>query len=283
MSVRYHLLMPLVILNLAIPLATVTAHASTCGQLFAVHGTVEILRYQEGSGRKSESTRYYSPGKNFAPLLCDDVVITRDASSAAIEVSRGKIAIGPNARLEIAEYSGAGKESEVKVLNLLYGRVRALINKKQGPSDDISFRIHTHAAVVGVRGTDFYVSYDPIEGKTEQATIQGKVEVTPMAPSVDAAQPVVAGSDSAIRSVLVSAGQEVLVSEKQADTVNVKPIEVSAISEPIKEKIRATSVIAKNDKDFTSVEAVRVLGDPKKWQVEKEDVPAKYRDLKNEY
>jgi ferric-dicitrate binding protein FerR (iron transport regulator) len=38
-------------------------------------------------------------------------------------------------------------------------------------------KIKTPGATVGVRGTDFYVSYEPNAKMTEQATLKGSVEV----------------------------------------------------------------------------------------------------------
>jgi hypothetical protein len=260
------------------------AHASSCGSLAAVQGNVDVLRNQMKAGE--DATRFVVNGKNFLALECDDIVVTRGQSVAKIILANGKISMGPDSRIEIAGVSGPSAKPDVALVNLAYGKVRALIQKKaketeteteettRGPQS--SFSIKTHTAVAGVRGTDFFVSYDPNSFATDQATLTGKVEVE---------------QKETGQKVLVSAGQQVAVGapvatqKKEVEELaqKPKPMRVIAIQESTKHDLRIASAVSKGDKDFTSTEAVKILGAPTAWTIEKEVVPSKYKDLKNEF
>lgn len=255
------------------------AKAANCGSLAAVQGHVDVLRNQAKVGE--EATRFIVQGKNFLPLECDDVVVTRSQSVAKIIFATGKISMAPDSRLEIASHLGPAEKPEVNIVGLAYGKVRALIQKKTkeqntaaSPSQT-SFQIRTHTAVAGVRGTDFYVSYDPNNLGTEQATLTGKVEVE---------------KRETHQKLMVGAGQQVVVEEaakvdssELAASTKPKVFVVTPIQESTKHDLRIASAVAKDDKDFSSHEAVVVLGSPDSWTIEKEAIPSKYKDLKNEF
>jgi hypothetical protein len=71
-------------------------------------------------------------------------------------------------------------------MTLAYGGARGVI-AKGGPRSH--FVIRTRTAVMGVRGTDFFIGVDPETGATETATLRGSVSVasaaTPEAPAVE--------------------------------------------------------------------------------------------------
>jgi hypothetical protein len=62
-------------------------------------------------------------------------------------------------------------------LNLMYGKLRGVISK-EGPRKKLM--IHTRAATMGVRGTDFFVSDTGPEGGTEVSVLRGVVEIQDM-------------------------------------------------------------------------------------------------------
>ncbi len=258
------------------------AHAASCGSLAAVQGTVDVLRNQMKAGE--EATRFVVNGKNFLALECDDIIVTRGQSVAKIILANGKISMGPDSRIEIAGISGPEAKPNVALVNLAYGKVRALIQKKvkeetadpKAPIPQSSFRMKTHTAVAGVRGTDFFVSYDPNSFATDQATLSGQVEVE----QKETGQKVLVnpGQQVAVDAPLATQKKEVLELQQKP-----KPMQVIAIQESTKHDLRIASAVAKSDKDFTSQEAVKVLGSPTAWTIEKEPVPSKYKDLKNEF
>jgi hypothetical protein len=304
-------------ISLLLALLTSQAHAEICGQLAGVRGNgVEILRMQRG---RSENVRYAMKisEKSTTPLECDDVVLAGQNSSARILLADAKLSLGAESRIEIAAHTGAGASvqnpSHASLLNLTYGKLRALVNRKKddatgetkiiqgatkgaakassgkGPEKgQITFEIKTFSAVAGVRGTDFFVSYDPNAGATTQATIEGSVEVSQ------------AGT---AQKVLVEAGHEVAVETtpqavqqaqarlknaelpKQLPDANepVKPLKVVALSEVTRMDLRQTSAAVADDRDFTSKKAIETIGQPSTWTIKRETIPDSLKKIKNEY
>jgi energy-coupling factor transporter ATP-binding protein EcfA2 len=314
LDIRFKKEINMISLLLALALQTPSqAHAAEiCGQLAGVRGTgVEILRMQRG---RSENVRYAMKiaEKSVTPIECDDVVLAGKESSARILLADAKLSLGGESRIEIAAHTGAGKSaqapSHASLINLTYGKLRALVNRKKddatgetkvipsgtsapaakGAKGQITFEIKTFSAVAGVRGTDFFVSYDPNAGTTSQATIEGSVEVAQ------------AGTT---QKVLVDAGKEVAVETtasavrqaqerlKSADLPKVlpdanepvKPLKVVALSESTKMDLRQTSAAVSDDRDFTSKKAIETIGQPSTWTIKRETVPDALKKIKNEY
>ncbi len=277
------------ILSFAVLSISVTvSRAATCGSLAAVQGTVDVLRNQGKTG--DDASRFIVPGKNFLPLECDDVVVTRGQSVAKLILANGKISMGPDSRIEIAGITGSQDKPDVNIVNLAYGKVRALIQKKTKDADkdgekesgakaaspQSSFQIRTHTAVAGVRGTDFYVGFDPNSLGTQQATLSGRVEVE----HKESHQKVSVGAG---QQVAVESPAKVDVNDLAAAPAKPKTLIVVPIQESIKHDLRIASAVAKDDKDFAGKEAVKVLGSPEAWTIEKEAIPSKFNDLKNEF
>ena len=263
------------------------ARAEICGQLAGVKGSeVEILRRQ---ARAAENVRFAMkiPEQKITPVECDDVILTGADSSARLILANAKVTVGPLTRFEIAGVSKAngGREPSVSLLDLTYGKVRALVNRKEGQlvnppaaetnagttgaqkpigakASQSTFRIRTYTAVVGVRGTDFFVGFDPNSGALEQATIEGQVEV---------AKP------DTTAGVLVSGGQQTTVS------ANAAPAAPIALRDSTRNEIRVVSASAREDKDFTHPKAIEVLGQPSTWVLEREKLPDHLKNLKDEF
>lgn len=258
------------------------AHAQTCGQLAGVRGpNVEVLRLQR-SRTGGDQVRYgiRIEEKKVVPLECDDVVLTGRDSSARIILATAKLSLGPESRIEIAAHtksSNAGAAARVDLLSLTYGKVRALVNRKKsepppktkdGKEPQATFKIKTYTAVAGVRGTDFYVSYDPNSTQTEQATIEGLVEVE---------------RAGAKQSVLVEAGQQVNVDTAKTAQAKEEPLKVVPLRDSVRNEIRLVSAAVRDDQDFTHKKAVETLGKPETWVLEREKVPENLKDIQNEY
>lgn len=284
------------------------AFADTCGQLAAVKGQVEILRMQAAKG-----VRYgFKVLRSAEPVECDDVILTGRDSSVKVVLPNAKLSLGPDSRFEIAAHAGRGATSRVSLLNLTYGKLRALVNKKKsagpdgetevaspsktgkdGKTPQATFRVKTFSAVVGVRGTDFYTSYEPNSGVTEQATIEGSVEVAQTGTeqkvlvegghqvAVTTAPQVLA---AARRDEATQAGVQANPESPTAPApVPVVPLKVVPIEASVKSDIRVASAIVKDDADFTHAKAVETLGQPATWVLEREKVPEKLKDIKNEF
>lgn len=299
------------------------ARAETCGQLAGVKGdTVEILRMQ--SGREGEKVRYGMrvEQNKVMPLECDDIVMTGRDANAKIILANGKVSLGPDSRIEIAMHAKAGQSGQppkVSLINLTYGKMRALIQRKpQGASQgriensntsskaakglkpqetsQIEFRVRTFSAVAGVRGTDFFTSYEPNSGLTEQATIEGSVEVQQAGTTqkvlvaegqqvaVETTPAAVAAYETQLKTGVIDLEPpKNIPSVGGAPNVAPKPILVVPIRDSLRNEIRMASVIVKDDKEFGHAKAIETLGQPATWTLEREAIPEKHDKLKNEF
>jgi hypothetical protein len=82
----------------------------------------------------------------------------------------------------------SGKSSK-PVIDLLFGKFRAIINKN-GPRSGLTVRSRT--MLMGVRGTDFYVAARDVNGASRISVLRGKVEAT--ATTFKDARPIVIAS-----------------------------------------------------------------------------------------
>lgn len=106
-----------------------------------------------------------------------DTIYTGDDSSVTLNLSNGDadVTLGDNAELNVSDLNTAdgNKKSKLKVwAGSLWVKVKSLAG-----SDD-EFEVETPTAVMGVRGTQFYVSVDPVTGNIKMAVGAGKVSAT---------------------------------------------------------------------------------------------------------
>jgi hypothetical protein len=302
------------------------ARAEICGQLAGVKGDgVEILRMQADRGGEQVRHGMRVEQNKVLQLECDDIVLTGRDSNAKIILANGKISLGPDSRIEIAQHTKSAPGAvlpKVSLINLTYGKMRALIQKrtaaeqpgkaaaapnaatgaspapqseKPREATQIEFRVRTFSAVAGVRGTDFFTSYEPNSGLTEQATIEGSVEVQ----QAGTTQSVLVGSGkqvavettpAAIKAyeTQLKTGKIDLEPPKSAPSAQsgapaLKPLEVVPIRDSLRNEMRVASAIVRDDKEFAHSKAVEILGKPATWTLEREKVPEKLDKLKNEF
>lgn len=300
--------------TLIILMFSFNADARDCGRMDRIKGDVDILRIKSDS---KDNTRVAVAAQAKAALRCDDIVVTGRSSRAVLRLKGkgGVLTMGPLARIEIETYkSKVSTARDTQSLKLLYGKVRALIKKEdQVPvkkkeksseeSEDQSLgyrlRITTPSAVAGVRGTDFFVSHNANTAITEQATIEGTVEVQ-RAVKVDA--PKSSGTKifekPTTQIVKVTGGKQVTVAsvgevatktpEKKKEKTEapapvLPPLKVVPIVPQVLDEIRQTSTLVQNDKEFVSKQAVEVLGEPETWTPPPDELPLDLKDLKEEF
>jgi len=216
------------------------------------------------------------------------VILTGKDSSAKVLLGDVRIVMGADTRVEIAKTLKSKQVSappQVSLLALSYGKLRALVkkaspvqgvsaasaeasvktgasNSRDGASNE-TFRIKTATAVAGVRGTDFFTSYDPNTAVTDQATVEGAVMVRQVgskrAALVAGGNQVSVEPSESMRGLVKDRSDESLKSEreKRATELTVIPMQ-----EQIKNQIRVVSTLAKTDPEFTAPQAVKVLGKP---------------------
>ena len=71
--------------------------------------------------------------------------------------------------------------------------------------------------------------------------------------------------------------------EQIKNETGIATLQAEPIKEEVKEEIRQTSAIARNDKNFTSKQAVKVLGAPKSWKLPADEIPLDLKDIKEEF
>ncbi|MCB0384199.1 MAG: hypothetical protein KDD43_02305, partial [Bdellovibrionales bacterium] len=77
---------------------------------------------------------------------------------------------------------------------------------------------------------------------------------------------------------------EVVKSAKVVTTpVIVKKLEVKPIDTQLVAEIRQTSTLVKADEEFTSKEAVEILGSPEEWKPAPKEMPFDLKDLREEF
>ncbi|MEO8602933.1 MAG: FecR family protein [bacterium] len=67
------------------------------------------------------------------------------------------------------------------LMKLISGKARALVNEVYGTTPGSAYEIETPTAVAGVRGTSFWVIYDPARDATDVIGIQGRIQVRSLA------------------------------------------------------------------------------------------------------
>ncbi|MEE8574459.1 MAG: FecR domain-containing protein, partial [Thermodesulfobacteriota bacterium] len=131
------------------PLLVSDASASVAGTITATQGRVDLLKPGEFRA---------SPVKLGQEVEIGDVVRTKADSKTEITfVDNSIMRLAPKTRLKIEEYLFDGQNRESGVIKLFRGKARAIVSKPKGRAKIGKFQIHTPTAVIGVRGTDFYV------------------------------------------------------------------------------------------------------------------------------
>lgn len=145
-----------------------------------------------------------SPQVSFRRLKPGDSVFEGDVlntdSQAALKIlmsDRTVLDIGPSTMLKVDEYKLKKVKDRDVQMSVGYGKIRALVSEKV--SERGKFKVHTRAATMGVRGTEFIVEQDLASNRTPSASgapeaassrdssrftvVHGKVDVVQVASS----------------------------------------------------------------------------------------------------
>lgn len=144
----------------------------------ALSGDVTI---KKGGGSKSYDA-YESMSLNQG-----DTVYTGASSSVTLNLSNGDadVTLGENAEINVSDLntSDGNKKSKLKVwAGSMWVKVKSLAG-----SDD-EFEVETPTAVMGVRGTQFFVTVDPKTGAIKMAVGAGKVSASTVKNGADSTQ-----------------------------------------------------------------------------------------------
>ncbi len=157
---------------------------SQVGTLTEVQGTVKIfshpsntLQPKQGIPHALFEGEYFLVADAQVGSLVEKGNIVRTAPGAKAHViypNGDQIHIGSGTAYRI-HWNEDSDQAKTQV-NLMYGKLRGII-EKGGPRSHLQIR--TKTAVMGVRGTDFFIAGGGSDGSTEISVIRGSVEVTP--------------------------------------------------------------------------------------------------------
>lgn len=132
------------------------------------------------------------------------VVSTLDRSVVKISFAdRSSLTVAPLTNIELSLSS-----AEVNMVSLLGGGIRALVSKQvEKPTEKML--VKTKTAALGIRGTEFFLHYDPNRNVTSLFMLEGKVALAKL--EKESAEKALAGNGAQ----LVAAGSLADINEKQ--------------------------------------------------------------------
>ena len=276
--------------NLVLNLALVSALAAPAlaadtkvGTLTQVQGEVKVFRNPSkklpaptpGATHALFEGEYYvvTDAKVGDSVENGAIVRTTPSAKARVVYENGdQFNVGPGTAYKIAwsDRATADKGQIAKTeVNLMYGKLRGII-EKGGPRSKL--QIKTRTAIMGVRGTDFFIASGGEDNGTHVTVVRGNVEVKPE-PAKDApkdAPPAKAIEIKAGMSAEVTPPVEV---SKSAPAV-APAVELRKSTQEDLIGIQRTSVINKATAAATTEEAKKVE------QLEKKAVETTMKDIK---
>ncbi|HLE01256.1 MAG TPA: FecR family protein [Bdellovibrionota bacterium] len=122
---------------------------------------------------------YYNKAKIGDRVEQGNILRTALQSKARVVFDNGdQFNVGPGTSYRVS-WNKDSKDANTKV-KLMYGKLRGII-EKGGPRSRLQVR--TKAATMGVRGTDFYIADNGVDGETEISIMRGSVEVKAETPA----------------------------------------------------------------------------------------------------
>ena len=174
------------LLGLGLPLLT-WASGNQVATISQVTGKVQIFSHPSSKAptgkRPDDSALAYYEGKYYLikdavigdRVDNDNVVRSLPGGQATVIYDNGdQIYVGKSTAYRIHWNAGKAKADAPPELDLVYGRLRGVISK-EGPRQKL--KVRTRVAVMGVRGTDFFVVDDDPQGEVGLTVVRGAVEV----------------------------------------------------------------------------------------------------------
>lgn len=163
-----------------------------------------VLAVGHVSVQKSNSENPTEEGlRTGMKISVGDRVVTGDDGRVRLRFEElSEVFVSPNSNIVVSLASIEKRERQSAkrtiLLDLVKGRVRSRVQGRYGPADrESTFQIRTPAAVAGVRGTDFTVSFEQTDKKwhTDVRTLSGAVRLNGR--STDLSADVTAGTFAA--------------------------------------------------------------------------------------
>jgi len=169
---------PLILLSIGL-----SAHGASLPLIVVAKGRVEVLinpsNKPKGKGPHLIYEKKYYTVKKAKPgyrIPLNGVVKTAINSKAKVVYPDGShVFVGPGSAIEFRKNIGIFGKS----VGHFYGKIRSVVKKL---SEKEKFEVNTSSAVMGVRGTDFFVSDQNVNTQLEVTVLSGSVIMKPKAP-----------------------------------------------------------------------------------------------------
>lgn len=267
---------------------TVQVHAADikAAMVVSFSGTVEIfsaLKIDESA--KNEKLVIFD-GSKFtsrrvqlgAKVHPGDILRSGNDGKMKIIYDNGDVFIlGPATAFTIPKTIEKGSAPEVSA-EVLYGKVRGMIDKK-GPLSGV--KIRTKTVVAGVRGTDLYVSFNPLDMHSQVHVLRGVVMVQKVAPAESPASTVAPPA-------LVKTGQKAILSAEPKAQGNDTSVQVlSSTRQDLRGIQTATTTQAPalqtlKTEEKTKIELLLKISQEKVMDDIKETTPEIYKKLQSQ-
>jgi len=178
-----------------------------------------------------------------------DTIITGAEASVTLNLSHGDadVTLGAYAEVNVSDLntSDGNKKSKLKIwAGSLWVKVKSLVG-----SDD-EFEVETPTAVMGVRGTQFFVGVDPVTGQIKMAVGAGKVSASTVTTNADNHQTVQITYLYPTQQIALDARDEVQDPSLKVQMVDLEDLIQSASPEVIKAIIANKAAIDQENDAF---------------------------------
>ncbi|BFT70556.1 hypothetical protein PAENIP36_19980 [Paenibacillus sp. P36] len=183
-----------------------------------------------------------------------DTVYTGASSSVTLNLSNGDadVTLGENAEINVSDLntSDGNKKSKLKVwAGSLWVKVKSLA----GSNDE--FEVETPTAVMGVRGTQFFVMVDPVTGAIKMAVGAGKVSASTVTTGEDSEQKTAVTYLYPTQQISLDGRDETEDLALKVDFLDLDDFVKQASPEVIKEFILNKAEIDKENEEFIAKKA----------------------------
>ncbi|MBP1963439.1 FecR family protein [Paenibacillus aceris] len=225
---------------------------------------------KKGGGSKS-----YDAYENMS-LNQGDTVYTGADSSVTLNLSNGDadVTLGENAEVNVSDLnsSNGNKKSKLKVwAGSLWVKVKSLA----GSNDE--FEVETPTAVMGVRGTQFFVMVDPVTGSIKMGVGAGKVSASTVTTGAESEQETRVTYLYPTQQISLDSRDETQDLSLKVDFIDLDDFIHQASPEVIEEFIRNKAEIDKENDEFIAqkekeLAAGQVTDDPTLFVKSKEEL-----------
>ena len=138
-----------------------------------VHG---VFRVVKGNVQVKSPNGKMSKARLGQKVFPKDTIITdKDSRAKIVMIDENVINVSPASEIVFDKYEYEPEKAKKDVLiDVIYGKVRSKVNQKYDGANN-KFRVKTPSAVAGVRGTDFFTSFNKANNTSSVVTFEGEV------------------------------------------------------------------------------------------------------------